>query len=240
MRLPVRFYRMYPKHSPLGYQHETLELSSAETALLIVDVYGKGFEPSELKGSVLPSFYESEPENDQIVSDLIPAVKSLALEKDMKVFYLTNYLSNALSENNEWRQMSIRTCGVDVLDAWQEPNDILRHSKVIAPGNESILIKKQMYSGFFETELESALRNAGVKNLIAVGFDANICLKYTLTDAMYRNFRVVVLRDCVRTMEFPETESGNWANFMAIRHIETAIGYTSTSAEFVKAAQSDG
>jgi nicotinamidase-related amidase len=239
MRLPARFYRMYPKHAPLGYQHETLELSSLDTALLVVDVYGKGFEDSELGESELPSFYEPEPENDRIVSELIPEVKRAALGNGLKIFYLTNYLSSALSENNEWRQMSIRTCGVDVLDAWQEPNDILRHSKVIAPGEESVLIKKQMYSGFFETELESALRNAGIKNLIAVGFDANICLKYTLTDAMYRNFRVVVLRDCVRTMEFPETESGNWANFMAIRHIETAIGYTSTSAEFVEAARGD-
>ena len=56
---------------------------------------------------------------------------------------------------------------------------------------------------------------------------------------MYRNFRVVVLRDCVRTMEFPETEAENWANFMAIRHIETAIGYTSTSSEFIAAARSE-
>jgi nicotinamidase-related amidase len=239
MRLSARYYRMYPKHSPLGYQEDLLELSRSDTALLIVDVYGKGFGPSELGDSSLPSFYEAEPENDRIVSELIPSVKEAALKNEMKVFYLTNYLSSALNENNEWRQMSIRTCGVDVLDTWTEPNDILRHSKVIAPGKESVLIRKQMYSGFFETELESALRNSGIKNLIAVGFDANICLKYTLTDAMYRNFRVVVLRDCVRTMEFPETEAENWANFMAIRHIETAIGYTSTSSEFIAAARSE-
>ncbi len=230
---------MYPKHAPLGQQNEQLELSTSDTALLIVDVYGKGFEESEIASSSLPSFYESDSQNDHIVSELIPKVKSAALDNNLKVFYLTNYLSNAINESNEWRQMSIRTCGVDVLDSWQEPNDILRHANVIAPGTESILIKKQMYSGFFETELESALRNAKVKNLIAVGFDANICLKYTLVDALYRNFRIVVLRDCVRTMEFPETESGNWANFMAIRHIETAIGYTSTSVDFIGAIRGD-
>jgi ureidoacrylate peracid hydrolase len=36
-------------------------------------------------------------------------------------------------------------------------------------------------------------------------------------------------------MEFPETLEGGWANFMAVRHIETAIGYTSTSQEFISA-----
>jgi hypothetical protein len=35
-------------------------------------------------------------------------------------------------------------------------------------------------------------------------------------------------------MEFPETEAENWANFMAIRHIETTIGYTATSDDFVE------
>ena len=131
--------------------------------------------------------------------------------------------------------MSIRTHGVDVLEAWTIPNEILIHSEVIAPDSEDTLIQKQMYSGFFETELESALRNANIKNIIAVGFDANICLKYTLVDAMYKNFQVIVLRDCIKTMEFPETLEGGWANFMAVRHIETAIGYTSTSQEFISA-----
>jgi nicotinamidase-related amidase len=234
LKLPVRYYRMYPKNSPLGYCEEEVSIEIANTALLIIDVYGKGFTPEEKEELKVPSFYISDPENDRIVSELIPKVRDVAKESKMKVIYLTNHLSEALDENNEWRQMSIRTCGVDVLESWVEPNDILRHSNVIAPTSEEVLIKKQMYSGFFETELESALRNANIKNLVVVGFDANICLKYTLVDALYRNFRVFVLRDCVRTMEFPETEAENWANFMAIRHIETTIGYTATSEDFVE------
>jgi nicotinamidase-related amidase len=129
----------------------------------------------------------------------------------------------------------MRTLDVDVLEAWVEPNEILQHSQIIAPEGTDILIEKQMYSGFFETCLESALRNLQISNLVMVGFDASICLKYTAVDALYRNYRLVVLRDCIRTSEYPETADGEWANFLAIRHIETALGYTATSDDFIVA-----
>jgi ureidoacrylate peracid hydrolase len=136
--------------------------------------------------------------------------------------------------------MSLRTCDVDVLDAWREPNAILAHSKIIAPDDEDVVIQKQMYSGFFETSLDSTLRSRNIQNIVMVGFDSRICLGSTAVDALYRNYRVIVLRDCVRTFEFPETRDGEWANFMAIRQIETNIGYTATSAEFLAACEPVG
>jgi len=235
MKLPVRYYKNFPKENPIGYFNEVIDLDPNETALLIIDVYGKGFKEDERDESSLPSIYIPDEATESIVTELIPDVKKAAKVKNLKVFYLTNYLSPAMGPGNEWRKMSIRTHGVDVLEAWTIPNEILIHSDVIAPDGEDTLIQKQMYSGFFETELESALRNANVKNIIAVGFDANICLKYTLVDALYRNYQVIVLRDCIKTSEFPETIEGGWANFMTVRHIETAIGYTSTSQEFISA-----
>ena len=235
MKLPVRYYKNFPKENPIGYFNEIIDLNLEDTALLIVDVYGKAFKEGERDESKLPSIYLPDSETEAIVSELIPKVKRAAKSKNLKVFYLTNYLSPAMGPDNEWRKMSIITHGVDVLEAWTTPNEILIHSEVIAPNSGDTLIQKQMYSGFFETELESAFRNANIKNIIAVGFDANICLKYTLVDALYRNYQVIVLRDCIKTSEFPETLEGGWANFMTVRHIETAIGYTSTSQEFISA-----
>ena len=202
MELPVRYYKNFPKENPIGHFNEVIDLNIENTALLIVDVYGKGFKDGERDESNLPSIYVPERETEAIVTDLIPEVKKIARSKNMQVFYLTNYLSPAMAPDNEWRKMSIRTHGVDVLEAWTIPNEILIHSEVIAPDSEDTLIQKQMYSGFFETELESALRNANIKNIIAVGFDANICLKYTLVDAMYKNFQVIVLRDCIKQWNF--------------------------------------
>ncbi len=240
MKLPVRYYKFYPtRNAPIGYAYDSLDLSAADTALLIVDVYGKGFEKGERNESKLPEIYINDEVIESIARELIPNVKRAAKKAKLKVVYLTNYLSPALNEGNEWRNMSIRTLNVDVLEAWSEPNEVLGHSKILAPEEGEVLIKKQMYSGFFETELDSVLRNSGIKNLVMVGFDSSICLKYTAVDAMVRNYRLVVLRDCIRTSEYPETEAGGWANFMAVRHIETVLGYTSTSEEFISAALKD-
>ena len=48
-----------------------------------------------------------------------------------------------------------------------------------------------------------------------------ICLGTTVVDAMYRDYRVVALRDAVITNEYPETKDGMWASFLAIRQIES-------------------
>lgn len=229
--LQGRYYQ-YHTHNSVT---EALELDTAHTALLLVDVYGAGYDDDYVPDPALQGFYQPNPAIGEIIRDKIKPVKDAARIIGLPTVYLTNYLSPGLDEGNEWRNMSIRTCGIDVLEEWKPPTPVLEHSKVIAPDEQDVLVPKQMYSGFFETNLESVLRNRGIRNLVVVGFDSRICLGTTVTDAMYRNFRVVALRDCIRTSEFPETEEGGWANFMAIRHIEGNVGYTTTSDDFLEA-----
>jgi nicotinamidase-related amidase len=231
LRLPGRYYRLYPTiDAPLGHAEDALELGLDDTALLIVDVYGAGFDDDVPEG--LDGIYEVDEGTRDIVRSRIRPVKDAARAIGLPTVYLPNYLSPGIDEGNEWRNLSQRVCDVDVLTAWKAPTPILEHSTVIAPDDDDVLIRKQYYSGFHETELDSALRNRGVRNLVVVGFDSRVCLGTTVTDALYRNYRVVVLRDCVSTFEFPETREGGWANFMAIRHIECNVGYTSTAEDF--------
>jgi ureidoacrylate peracid hydrolase len=129
----------------------------------------------------------------------------------------------------------MRTAGVDVLKEWIPPTPILEHAAVIAPSDGEPVIRKQLYSGFFETHLDSLLRSYAARNLIVVGFDSRICLATTVTDAMYRNYRVIVLRDATYTTEYPETEAEGWANFLAIRFIESNVGYTAETEAFIQA-----
>lgn len=238
LALTGRYYRIFPSPSKAcGYAEETLELDLAETTFLIVDVYGRGFDDPADADSSVPDFYTADPETRTIVRDRIRPAKEAAKTAGLPVVYLTNHLSPGLNEKDEWRNMSVRTCDVDVLREWRVPSDVLAFSKVIAPDDDDILIQKQMYSGFFETTLDSALRARNTRNLVVVGFDSRICLGNTVTDAIYRGYRVVVLRDCVKTFEFPDTIDGQWANFMAIRYIETQVGYTATADEFISACK---
>jgi ureidoacrylate peracid hydrolase len=231
-----RYYRHHPPEEPLGEAEEELELAIGETVFLLVDVYGAAYDEDFVEPDDLPNFYRALPGDPrgEIVRTKIAPAKAAAKRAGLRVAYLTNYLSPGISEGTEWRNMSIRTAGVDVLEAWVPPNPILEHAAVIAPEPGEPVIRKQLYSGFFETHLDSLLRGWGARNLVVVGFDSRICLATTVTEAMYRNYRVVVLRDATHTMEYPETEAGGWANFLAIRFIESTVGYTATTDDFVR------
>jgi ureidoacrylate peracid hydrolase len=239
LQLDGRYWRYYPPEAPLGHIEEPIELPVDETVFLIVDVYGAHVEPGYEQSPDTPAFYQHQQDDPvaRIVRERIVPAKAAAKRAGLQVVYLTNYLSPGLSEGNEWRTMSIRTCGVDVLQEWRPPTPILEHAPIIAPAADEPLVRKQMYSGFFETNLDSVLRGYGAKNLVVVGFDSRICLGTTVTDAMYRDYRVVVLRDATWTMEYPETAEGGWANWMAIRFIESNVGYTVTTDSFIEACE---
>jgi ureidoacrylate peracid hydrolase len=237
LRFSGRYYRLYPPESPLGEIEEELILPIDRTVFLLVDVYGKRYDDDFEAPADLPSIYQA-PKNDpvrEIVRNKIVPAKAAARRAGLRVVYVSNYLSPGLSEGNEWRTMSVRTCGVDVLEAWVPPTPILEHASIIAPEPGEPLVLKQHYSGFFETNLDSVLRGYAAKNLVVVGFDSRICLGTTVTDAMYRDYRVIALRDAIRTGEYPETAAGGWANFMAVRFIESNVGYTSTVEAFIAA-----
>jgi nicotinamidase-related amidase len=238
MQLTGRYYQAYPIDKPKGYVEEILELNLDETVFLIIDVYGLGFDPDFKLGDVHEIYKRDVLACRDIVINFIKPAKTAARELGVPIVYLTNYLAPSTTENNEWRKMSLRTCGVDILEAWKEPTDVLRHSKIIAPEPSDFVIKKQHYSGFFETHLESLLKELGARNLIAVGFNSFICLHATIMDALYRNYRVIALRDAIGSHEYPETQEGRWVNWLAVRFIESNVGYTSTTQEFIAACKS--
>jgi nicotinamidase-related amidase len=239
LHLTSRYWRGYPPADPLGAAQERLDLPIDQTVFLLIDVYGTRYDDGVVLPETVPDFYRPTPGDRfrDIVRDRIVPAKAAARRAGMHVVYLANYLSPGLSEGNEWRNMSLRTCGVDVLEVWQPPTPILEHASIIAPEPEEPLVLKQYYSGFFETNLDSVLRGYGTRNIVAVGFDSRICLANTLTDAMYRNYRVVALRDAIATVEYPETKDEGWATFVAVRYIEGNVGYTATTDDFIAACE---
>ena len=61
------------------------------------------------------------------------------------------------------------------------------------------VIKKRRYSGFFGTDLDLVLRENNVRNVIVVGTKTNCCIRATVTDAFYLDYRPIVIRECVAT-----------------------------------------
>src|SRR5437870_152865 len=63
----------------------------------------------------------------------------------------------------------------------------------LAPKPGDVLISKQRYSGFFQTELDDVLREREIKNLVFVGWTTSVCVESTLRDAFLRAYRSVTI-----------------------------------------------
>jgi nicotinamidase-related amidase len=241
VRLAGRYYRGYPANVHLGHAEEQLYLPAANTALLLVDVYGLGFDPEapapDSPTLLLWPLFEMQ---KKIICEKIRPVRDAAERAGLPVVYVENY-SPAIADNrSEFGKLCIRTeygNRTTVEKEYEPGSSALAYSDIIAPPASAYRVKKQMYDGFFESHLDSLLRNLEIKNLVCVGFSAEICLLCTLIGGMYRNYRMVLLRDCTLGTEYPDTmESLAMTNF-GIRFVERMVGYSATADDFMAACR---
>jgi nicotinamidase-related amidase len=71
----------------------------------------------------------------------------------------------------------------------------------LAPRKGERVIWKKRYSGFYNTDLESELRELGVTDLIITGILTNVCCETTARDAFMRDFRVFFTADATASSE---------------------------------------
>jgi nicotinamidase-related amidase len=251
LKLRGRYWRVYPLNRA-GYVYDDLAYDTNETALLLVDVYGTGFSggqsPVLYRGVERPTMIAStaDEREKEIVVHHIKPVKDAAKKVGIPVIYVANSAPKIAFSKSIAYQRWKKVEGIETDEAYREDcvdpkeycygdSNQLKYSRIIAPEEGDYFIRKHMYSGFFQTRLEGLLKNLGIRNLVAVGFAAEICLACTLIDALYLNYRVLLLRDCTLAVEFPDTEK-DWANTnWAIRWIEFCVGESATSEEFIDA-----
>ena len=59
----------------------------------------------------------------------------------------------------------------------------------LKPTGDDIILDKQRYSAFYNTNLEVLLRGLGVTMVVVTGVTTNICVELTVRDAFFRDFR---------------------------------------------------
>ncbi len=67
----------------------------------------------------------------------------------------------------------------------------------LRPGKGDIVIHKTTYSGFYGTDLDATLRRLGISALRLTGDVTHICVLFTASDAVLRDYRVTVVEDAV-------------------------------------------
>ena len=69
----------------------------------------------------------------------------------------------------------------------------------LAPQAEDWFVEKNRLSAFFQTNLELLLRGLGAETVLITGVLTNQCIGATCKDALYRDFKPIVVEECVGT-----------------------------------------
>lgn len=138
------------------------------------------------------------------------------------VHQLTSYRDEAeIRVNPFWRTRA------------EDPNatrkNVLRHNIIGGPGctvmpelldpRDFIVDTKKRYDCFLGTDLDFVLKSHGINTLLITGVNTNSCVLATTTAANVRDYSVIVVEDCVDSMDGPELHAAG------LLCIKTAFGF---------------
>ena len=165
------------------------------------------------------------PTTPEVAQRVIAANKRLldwARSRDILVVHLlTHYRDVAeIAVNPFWRAKA------------EDPNatrkNVLAHNIAGMPGvtimpelledGDLVVDTKKRYDCFLGTDLEFTLRAHGIDTLLVTGVNTNSCVLATVTAANVRDYAVIVVEDCVDTMDGPALHEA------ALLCIKTAFG----------------
>lgn len=105
----------------------------------------------------------------------------------------------------------------------------------LAPLPNEAQVWKTRYSGFFETELDAHLRALAVDTLIVTGCTTSVCVDSTVRDAMFRDYRCLVLEDCVAEPIAHDASRSNHAASLLI--FEILLAWVGASRDLIRALE---
>src|SRR5882757_4907662 len=94
---------------------------------------------------------------------------------------------------------------------------------------EDIKVDKYRISGFWDTPLDSILRNLGTHTVLFSGVNTDQCVMHSLTDANFLGYGCVMVEDCCATTS-PDfcTEASVW-------NVKKCFGFVTDSGKILKA-----
>lgn len=95
------------------------------------------------------------------------------------------------------------------------------------PGD--IIVSKNRFSGFFNTNLDSILRTNNIKHLVFTGVATNVCVESTVRDSYFHEYFPILVNDaCANT-------GPDFIQAASVWTITSAFGWVTDTAELVKA-----
>ena len=218
-----------------------IEIDLGRTAVIVVDMQNDF-------GSKGGMFDRAGIDISRIQRAITPTAKILdaARRAGLRIIYLQMAFKPDLSDLgavdsvNRVRHLNIMQVGREMIDPNGKPSRILVRDTwntdivdELKPKKGDVQLYKTRFSGFYNTNLHEQLAAGGVRDLIVTGCTTSICVDSTIRDAMFRDYRCVLLSDC--TAE-PIGEGLPRSNHEAsLLTIEVLLGWVSDSTRFLKA-----
>jgi nicotinamidase-related amidase len=98
----------------------------------------------------------------------------------------------------------------------------------LTPEIDDIRIDKYRMSGFWDTPLDSILRNIGKTTLFFAGVNADQCVMATLQDANFLGYDCILLQDCTNTT------SPEYCLQATLYNVKQCFGFVSNSAYLIE------
>lgn len=100
-----------------------------------------------------------------------------------------------------------------VRDTWN--TDVIPE---LEPEPNDIVLYKTRFSGFYNTDLHERLRSRGIDTLIVTGCTTSVCVESTVRDAMFRDYRCLLLEDCMaEPVGSKEVRTNHQASLLAMQ-----------------------
>jgi len=231
------------KNIHLMAKPDSISIDASSTAVIVVDMEndfgskGGMFDHAGIDISMI-----------QKVIDPTAKVLAVARQAGIKIIYLKMAFRDDLSDIgseesvNRVRHLNFMHVGdtinapdgsksrILIRDTWG--TDIVPELK---PQDGDIVIYKTRFSGFYQTNLDSMLKQLHKTNLIITGCTTSICVESTVRDAMFRDYLPIVLEDCTaEPIGYNFQRSNHEASLLTI---QTLFGWVSNSNEFIKAVR---
>ena len=101
----------------------------------------------------------------------------------------------------------------------------------LAPKPEDICVDKHRISGFWDTPLDSILRNLGTRTVMFAGVNTDQCVLHSLTDANFLGYGCIMVDDCCATT------SPQYCTEATIFNVKKCFGFVTGSDEVIDAVK---
>ena len=226
-----------PSQEPLILQAEPepLEIDLRQTGVIVIDMQNAFVS----KGGMLDLLGIDVSETPKIIVP-INKISSVARTKGCKVIYVVMVHPPDLSQsggpnNGIWYKETTQVMAREHPE-WQDKFTFKgTWGAQIVDGLNieecDIVIEKQRYSAFYETNLDTVLKTYNIKYLIIGGVATNICVEGSIRDAYYHGYFPVLVSDAV-------AHGGpSFVRDATIFNIKICYGWVATTENILKAIE---